>query len=115
MRRLVSILLLLILGLWPRAAQAATAITAPADGSTVGRNFTLSGSAEAGAGLGLTIDGRDYLPPDERDRTAGEPPGPAVDDANGHWIIAVDLNGLRVVTDAGGYHGIADGPHQLEV
>ncbi len=117
LRNLLAGLVLAVTAAVPAAA--AVAVTTPADGATVGRTFVLSGTAAPSAAIGLTIDGRAYIPPAERGRSGGEGSGTGQADAQGRFSIPIDLNGEAATNDVSGEtvrsSGVADGRHTFEV
>lgn len=94
---------------------AATTITFPASGSTVGRTFELSGTGTSGAQFGVTVDGKSYVPVAYRNQSGGEYPSGGTIDAQGRFGVTLDLTGNHAVSDGGGYYGVSAGRHIIMV
>ena len=96
-------------------------IATPADGATVSRNFTLSGTSSQGGGsLQLKVDGLSYIPTnlrgDSGSITEGVNLGETANQANAPFSLNVDLNGSSVVSSGGtNRQPVGDGPHKFQV
>ena len=91
-------------------------VASPSSGQTVPRVFTITGSAPANTYVGLLVDGKGYIDPQDRPSAKNAGHGgaiPGYSDSNGSFSFSVDLNGRAVLDDARGTYPVAAGTHQF--
>lgn len=92
-------------------------VTSPANGATVGRSVTFTGTARPDVGLAVLIDGNVYIPPQDRGATEGRDGSPAGSaDAGGRFSFTINLSGQAVQEAEGAaVHTVPAGRHSFVV